>query len=549
MILTGHALLSLRDSGYSLPAALGEPIDNSLEANANNIQVRLIDAADRKRIHQIAVVDDGHGMDWEILHHYLQLGYSTRYMSTKTIGKYGVGAKLAALNFSKRIDVWSRTSAEEPWLHVLFDLQETIQQEKKGEIIGIDPPDTQPVPDHLAPYLPSGSGTLVLWSKVDRLEEGRHASDANALRVEVEKELSRVFRYFLQGGIRISVNDNPILPHDPLFLMTGTWADKVLGEHYKPTVVLDRDEIRIWGLTAELTVTVYPKEVLRERGMGGDKLAEKLRVKDDEGNISFVRLDREIEYTNVPRMFHRGVEDPDRFIGIEVRFEPTLDGYFGVRNVKRGVEPHGELRREIRKRLTRYLPEARKLIEEAWGKAAKKSRIHIGEHGTLVEAVKEVDRTMPKARAKGPADEAERESILEDLVKDLHIEARKEKEEYLARIRELPFVVESVDFPGTNFIDIQHLGDQVIIRLNTRHRFYREMWEPVSQIASASASDVTATSAIRAARRTIEALTLMVIAYGKAESMDQTPHESYSELRGYWGQFLDSLLGKVKGVM
>src|SRR5688572_19820044 len=41
VILTSHALQSLRDSGYSLPAALGEVVDNSLEANANNIIVQL----------------------------------------------------------------------------------------------------------------------------------------------------------------------------------------------------------------------------------------------------------------------------------------------------------------------------------------------------------------------------------------------------------------------------------------------------------------------------------------------------------------------------
>jgi hypothetical protein len=40
-----------------------------------------------------------------------------------------------------------------------------------------------------------------------------------------------------------------------------------------------------------------------------------------------------------------------------------------------------------------------------------------------------------------------------------------------------------------------------------------------------------------------------VIAYGKAESLDENPHDRYMDLRNYWGQFLDSLLGKVKGVL
>ena len=40
-------------------------------------------------------------MGLDVLHHYPQIGYSTRYMSNTTIGKYGVGAKLAALNYSE----------------------------------------------------------------------------------------------------------------------------------------------------------------------------------------------------------------------------------------------------------------------------------------------------------------------------------------------------------------------------------------------------------------------------------------------------------------
>ena len=36
----------------------------------------------------------------------------------------------------------------------------------------------------------------------------------------------------------------------------------------------------------------------------------------NKGCISFVRLDREINYTPVPRIFPRGVENPDRFIEI-----------------------------------------------------------------------------------------------------------------------------------------------------------------------------------------------------------------------------------------
>lgn len=124
-----------------------------------------------------------------------------------------------------------------------------------------------------------------------------------------------------------------------------------------------------------------------------------------------------------------------------------------------------------------------------------------------------------------------------------------EKQKYLENIKDLPFVVESVDSPGKMFIDVKHISNKVIIRLNTRHRFYREMWEPLREIAQRDAGSVSGDDAVKAARRTIEALTLLLIAYGKAESMDSDPVERYSDLASYWGQFLDTMMTKMKGVI
>ena len=119
LLLAGQALRSFRDAGYSLPAALGELIDNAVEADANTIVLEFSEDTDgrgKKHIAQIACADDGKGMG-EVLAQYLQLGFSTRYMSRNTIGKYGVGAKLAAHNFCRRIDVYSRTSETETLRH------------------------------------------------------------------------------------------------------------------------------------------------------------------------------------------------------------------------------------------------------------------------------------------------------------------------------------------------------------------------------------------------------------------------------------------------
>lgn len=565
VILTGQALRSLRDSGYSLSAAIAEVVDNSLEAQANAVKIRLEErqvGKGKKHIHRISISDDGSGMDMDVLHHYPQIGYSTRYMSTTTIGKYGVGAKLAALNYSERLDVWSRTAPNQPWMHVYFDLPEAELAAANGQDAGIEMPSMQTVPRELVDLLPNGVGTLVVWSKIDRLEEGRHAQDANSLRVEIEKELSRTFRYFLDGGIQISVNDRKLLPHDPLFLMEGTWGDQILRNHYRrkdvephfdvknhyePSKLIADEKLLFSGSQIRLRLTVAPPEVVRRRLMGGDELAQKLRIPDNEGSLSFVRLEREINYTNVPRILPGGVLDLDRFIGIEIQFTPDLDEYMGVRNVKRGVEPHGDLRNMIRAQLKKWIPQARDEIQNLWGTAAKQAKEADGEHSDLLEAVRKADRTLPKSKVP-PTERDREEAILEKLAEDTGHTDRDSKAAYIKRISDLPYVVETVDFPGMSFIDVQHLSHQIIIRLNLRHSFYQELWKPISDIAGAPAGSVSGDEATRTARRTKEALTLLVIAYAKAESMDVDPAK-FTELRDDWGKFLRSLMGKIKDVL
>ena len=305
IVLSGRALKSLRDSGHNLPTAIGEVVDNSIEANANFIHVRLEQKEGRrgkKRIYRIAVADDGEGMAGDTLQLYPQIGFSTRYMSTSNIGKYGVGAKLAALNFGQRMDIWSRTTDSEPWLHVYFDLEETLKEESWGEPVGIKPLNVEPVPDDLRELLPAGSGTLVVWSKVDRLEEGRKAADFNSQRQEVEKELSRMFRYFLGGGIVLTVNGTKLYPmthyflwkiHGPIHNCTPiiprirralVWLKRLgsIGRRirriFRPiSLQMSQSQFRLWGRMLPqllaLKISLYPRELIRKRGMGGDPLA------------------------------------------------------------------------------------------------------------------------------------------------------------------------------------------------------------------------------------------------------------------------------------
>jgi predicted nucleic acid-binding Zn-ribbon protein len=582
MVNAGRALNSLRDSGHSIATALAELIDNSIEADANNILLQL-DQGERedgkKHVERVAAIDDGTGMEPDVLHHYLQLGFSTRYMEENTIGKYGVGAKLAALNFALRIDAWSRTSGDDPWLHTSCDLSSVMDQDGRStETLTLDPPAEDPVPEDLKDKLPEGSGTLIVWSKMDRLEEGRFAEDFNTLRVDIEKQLARIFREFMgSGGINIQVNDTELLPYDPLFEIEGHWGDFKLnqflnneeGHHYEPirfgskTVEIDDGE-------ATVKVNLCPREAIQEKGEGGNKVANDLRIDGREGYISFVRQDREIAFSKPPQIFPSAVKTKDRYIGIEVSFSPELDDYFGVKNVKRGVEPHGDLRYKIREVLKGLIPEARKRVDTIWDDIADQSmNDENDELDAIEEQLKRVNRVMKKRRVT-PDDFLSPSEALEDLAQDVlgekaadedeegasedeegadEEDEEKQKEKYKEEKKDLPFVIEPVGWPGDQFINIIHLEDQSIIRLNKRHRFFKELYKPIKKMASEDVDSLTKKQRKRSSRRALEAITLLVVAYAKAESMDESPEERFGQLRSDWGQFLHTMMRKVENVI
>jgi HSP90 family molecular chaperone len=95
--------------GYSLEESIADLIDNSLDAQATDVLIRFI--YDRKNIHRIFVVDNGHGMREETLRRAMQFGSTLRHEKTD-LGKYGIGLKSASLSQCNQFSVISRVDKE-----------------------------------------------------------------------------------------------------------------------------------------------------------------------------------------------------------------------------------------------------------------------------------------------------------------------------------------------------------------------------------------------------------------------------------------------------
>ena len=125
---SSFTIRALRDSRYHNTAyAIAELFDNAIEAGAEQIdllcmeQVQWVNAQSRARISEIAVLDNGEGMDAKTLTQALRFGGGNRHDSVRGIGKYGMGLPTSSMSQCKRVDVWTWQDGVGSFLHSSID--------------------------------------------------------------------------------------------------------------------------------------------------------------------------------------------------------------------------------------------------------------------------------------------------------------------------------------------------------------------------------------------------------------------------------------------
>lgn len=209
---------SLRDLGYSLEAAIADLIDNSISADATDIQI----LCDLSRTNPVLVIlDNGHGMSEAEVIAAMRHGSSTpqKPRAPKDLGRFGLGLKTATFSQCRRLTVvsaqngiksaveWDLGKVEESdeWIVSILDDHE-VKEQPFIELLGV-------------------TGTLVVWGKLDRLFEEEIGQKRDEIVNEklaiVERHLSLVFHRFLSGEVRgrkklaIRINGHQITPFDP----------------------------------------------------------------------------------------------------------------------------------------------------------------------------------------------------------------------------------------------------------------------------------------------------------------------------------------------
>ena len=462
IIALDRFIQATRDSGYKGTAsAISELVDNSIQAEATQIEILVTPAEGGvgEATIEVSVRDDGVGMDPFTLRQALRFGGSTRFGDRTGLGRYGMGLPNASLSQARRVAVytWRKDSASPAggapvafasYLDVDEIAQKRMEEVPRPEMVK-SPPKTCRGP----------SGTLVVWSRCDRLDNRR----VSTITRKLEAELARRFRHYLWKGVRITINGEPIRPFDPLFLHPQAIINgaKPFGDELQYEVCVDPAQPALTGLVrvrfSELPVHEWQSlsnEAKRQRGITKG------------AGVSIVRAGREVDYG----WFFMGTkhrENYDDWWRCEVHFDPILDEAFGITHTKQQVRPSAHLL-EI---LTSDIEATARAL------SVRARRAH--------QAIKQNERFS------GAASVASR---LDRLLKPLPKKVEPDAKALLVRLeQDHPGLSKSKAGPHAKYMIVEsavhetpffaYARDQnrLVLVLNPEHPFYREVYKPLAE--------------------------------------------------------------------
>ena len=495
-----------RDSGYkNTSAAVAELIDNSFEAEASVVQVVINEQnVGARRELEVIVSDNGDGMTPSTLRLALQFGGTTRFNSRLGVGRYGMGLPNSSLSQGRRVDVYSWKRAGLIWWSYL-----DVDEIAAGVI--------QNVPKPMRKCLTtvdcineSQHGTIVIWSKCDRLNHKK----VKTLTAKLHAELGKIFRRQIYNGKTIKINGKIVQPVDPLFLHKG--ANPLGATQYGPTLKYEVQVPNTCSKARTATVSVTFSELPIEKWHNLSNDEKRIYGISKGAGVSVLRGNREIDYG----WFFMGAkrkENYDDWWRCEVQFDTDLDELFGVTHTKQGIHPTEEI-------LSILAPDMEHIAHDI--------------HGRVRSRFLKLKTNEVISPAQSLA--ASRDYLLEPPSKELV----KANNRYKYGITNTPKTNLRQLLPGLTY-RIEHkairevsffipivLNKEIVLILNEEHPFYQQVYTPV----------VETTSATKTFRQSLE---IMLFAAARAEySVRGGIQKGWAaKYRESWSNILAAFLG------
>lgn len=348
---------SLRNMGYDFAAAVADLVDNSINANADEISIDVDFDGDHSKIR---ITDNGTGMNAAQLEEAMRYGSQRDYDEDNDLGKFGLGLKTASLSQCEKISVASREIKGNEINAFCWDLAH-IESTDKWELTI---PSTKDLNKIVNGELNHETGTVVLWERLDRMLGQKHPyGDSSRKRLavmsrELEDHLSMVFHRYIDGEVpgrqvKIMLSGNELKSWDPyvksepatkkldLVEFTFEHNDRVCRFTIQPYILPPKDKfssLQEW-----------------ERASGPRKW-------NFQQGFYIYRANRMIQSGGWSNL--RAPDEHTKLARIALDFSPQLDDAFGINVAKMKVQLPKEVRDQMESEVGKISGLARKSYDK-----------------------------------------------------------------------------------------------------------------------------------------------------------------------------------------
>ncbi|BBY28110.1 ATP-binding protein [Mycolicibacterium sediminis] len=331
---------SLRDIGYDFSSAIADLVDNSITAEATEVNVVIEFDGEASRVF---ISDNGRGMTLNGLTEAMRFGSRRRYGSGD-LGRYGLGLKTASLSQGRCLTVVTRTSAGR---RVIQTRQLDLDLIAEFDDWLIIEPARNEIVERARNLLEDGPGTVVIWENLDRVVPMKNSAGGWArrrfetLQQKAAEHLAMVFHKFLsgevgQGPLVITVNGQKLIPWDPF-----ARAEKATQELVEQVFEIEHGDAS--GVVT-LRRYVLPGRDQFSSQAEFDRMSGPLKWNRQQG-LYIYRAGRLVQWGGWAAV--RSIDEHTKLARASLEFDTDLDEAFNINVAKMRVTVPSELRQMI----------------------------------------------------------------------------------------------------------------------------------------------------------------------------------------------------------
>ncbi len=502
LVMADALIRGMRDIGYKNTAfALFELVDNAIQAGAQKVCIELASLKGGPEVTDIAVIDDGHGMPQEWLRYSIRWGgtHRDRLEDRTSFGRYGYGMKSSCISYGRSLHVFSKTEDAKDWSETYLDLDEIAAggfRDTNGNLVAPEPRKGN-LPEWLLKttatrYTSHDHGSAVVVSKIDL--DRLSYSKAQKMKEFLLQQLGITYRNFLRS-VDIYVGDTKVDPIDPLFTTEGFkfYDEDSDRAEALPSLLLDvktadkkeiAGQIRVRFSYMVPTFCRVPEDKPKPDGRGSKQNARS-KIRKENNGIIVLRAGRQIDVVNTKCPWF-GFQNNDRYVGVEVDFDPVLDEEFHITTSKQQVVLGDRLWDILE---VNGVKDAISGLRVRWAKENKilsktvedERKVGTEKNRPSEDAMKLAEKyssapTETVAQQQTKKGEKKLEEDAKKTAKETGLPVETVKKQYEIEAQGRPYKVMFDDNPGGTFYRIDQWGGQKRLYINRSHRFFTDLY-------------------------------------------------------------------------